>query len=931
MASGELSREQVRQQFLDACASSGDGPPPDPDVFVAAFGEPERSSLRSELQALQRGHAYPTKTDSIGETVDHDTDVTVDHSPPPLGTIDHVPPPEGTVDHTPAPVEDQVEQVRRKPRIKDIPVPASVAGYEVIAVLGRGAMGVVYKARQRGLKRLVALKMILSGAHASEMDLARFRAEANAVGELKHPGIVQIYEVGEDEGRPFFSLEFVDGPSLHKKIQGTPLPPRDAATLLQKMAEAMAYAHARGIIHRDLKPANVLLTEDGEPKIGDFGLAKQLEDREDSGLTRSGTVLGTPSYMSPEQAEGRVGEVGPLADVYSLGAILYDMLTGRPPFRGTSVLDTLEQLRTQEPVPPMQFQLGVPRDLETICLKCLQKDRTRRYASAADLAADVGRFLRGEPIKARPVGLVERTWRWCRRNKGKAGAIAACILFLVMYLVTATMLYEREREAHAEAEKQTEIAKEKARLALVRFENQRDLSFVALEGIGKVGENIQNMLRNRRLALDDREEIRKVRAQAMAELRATVKKVIQRLQQASIHTFADIASAQVFGDMMLGAGDVHEAQRLYQEGHELAWKRVEKEPENDRARGNLGIMEMRLGDIALELNGDARKAHEHYLKARALHEEIRTHPREVDYTPLAIKIAVSHDDTRLGQVLLVLGQAAQAHKRLHDALVYREEWLADKPDNAEARSYIMESHMYLAIVAWHRGDAPATCEHFGKSLKIGRELVAESQGYIPFEIDLVEVEGNYGDALLRLGTVAEAEQHYQQSRRLLQSVLQRRPDDIKYQPLLALTHERLGVARKLLGKPTEAKVHFLEAQQLRGELWEVDKGAVSRQIGYVQAMARAGDRPNAVRLANVIRERMVQSPELMLQVARTFAICSTDRALNPPKNVDAALAALSGATGEGFRDAAMLETDPELVRLRDEPRFREMLERIKKR
>src|SRR5262245_34895901 len=279
-----------------------------------------------------------------------------------------------------------------------------VAGYEILEVLGRGGMGIVYQARQVKLKRLVALKMILSGGHAGPAELARFRTEAEAVARLQHPNIVQIYEVGEQDGRPFFSLEYVDGGSLAQKLGGTPIPPRAAAQLVETLARAVQSAHDRGIVHRDLKPSNILLTVDRAqwavsgkeksaelsqvtdhwppttvPKIADFGLAKQLD--EDSGQTRTGAVMGTPSYMAPEQAAGRLKEIGPVTDVYALGAILYETLTGRPPFRAASTVETLEQVRFQEPVPPSRLQPRLPRDLETICLKCLEKDPRQRYDS----------------------------------------------------------------------------------------------------------------------------------------------------------------------------------------------------------------------------------------------------------------------------------------------------------------------------------------------------------------------------------------------------------------------------------------------------------------------------------------------------------------------------------------------------------------------
>jgi WD40 repeat protein len=305
----------------------------------------------------------------------------------------------------------------------------AVRGYHVLEVLGKGGMGVVYKARQLGLNRTVALKMILSGALAGPDALDRFRREAEAVARLQHPHIVAVHEIGTHDGLPFFSLEFVAGGSLDRKLAGIPQPPREAARLVETLARAVHAAHQKGVIHRDLKPSNVLLAEDGTPKVADFGLAKQLDD--DSGRTREGDVMGTPSYMAPEQAAGDVGSVGPATDVYALGAILYECLTGRPPFRGATLLETLEQVRHRDPVPLTQLQPKVPRDLETICLKCLRKEPARRYAGAAELADDLGRFQSGEPIRARPASLPERAWKWARRRPTAAALLAVSLLALL--------------------------------------------------------------------------------------------------------------------------------------------------------------------------------------------------------------------------------------------------------------------------------------------------------------------------------------------------------------------------------------------------------------------------------------------------------------------------------------------------------------------
>jgi tRNA A-37 threonylcarbamoyl transferase component Bud32 len=307
------------------------------------------------------------------------------------------------------PAVTQHEQVARP-----APLPV-IDGYEIGELLGRGGMGLVFKARQQALKRHVALKIVVSGAHAGADERARFRTEAEAVARLHHPGIVQIYEVGEQAGCPYLALEFVSGGSLAQQLDGTPMPPRRAAQLLLDLARAVQHAHEQGIIHRDLKPANVLLTEAGVAKIADFGLAKLLDVEQSH--TQTGTVLGSPSYMAPEQAAGQVRTIGRAADVYALGAILYELLTGRPPFIGASFLETLDQVRTHDPAPPQVLQPRVPEDLATICLKCLEKNPAERYPSSAALAQDLDRFLRGEAIAARTTSLWDQAARLLRHRQ----------------------------------------------------------------------------------------------------------------------------------------------------------------------------------------------------------------------------------------------------------------------------------------------------------------------------------------------------------------------------------------------------------------------------------------------------------------------------------------------------------------------------------
>ncbi len=306
-----------------------------------------------------------------------------------------------------------------------------VAGYTILEELGRGGMSVVYKARQSQPDRLVALKMILAGGHAGPERRTRFLAEADAIARLQHPGIVQVHEVGENDGLPFLILEYLAGGSLAERTHGQPQPPRQAAELVETLARAIHHAHQQGIVHRDLKPSNILLTAQGQPKVSDFGLAKQERPE----LTATGAVLGTPSYMAPEQASGDNRAVGPAADVYALGAILYELLTSRPPFRGATTLDTLEQVRSQEVVPPSQLQLRTPHDLNTLCLKCLHKEQGRRYVTALELADDLRRFLDGKLVLARPVGVAERLWRWSRRKPAWAAMLLTVAGLLLVILI----------------------------------------------------------------------------------------------------------------------------------------------------------------------------------------------------------------------------------------------------------------------------------------------------------------------------------------------------------------------------------------------------------------------------------------------------------------------------------------------------------------
>jgi serine/threonine protein kinase/tetratricopeptide (TPR) repeat protein len=676
-------------------------------------------------------------------------------------------------------LQETLDQYRTQPPARSQPGTPEVPGYQVLGLLGRGGMGVVYRARHVQLDRLVALKMLRDGA-ANLEDLPRFRTEAQAVARFQHPNIVQIYEVGEHQGQPYLALELVDGTSLDRKLAGTPQPPRQAAELAAVLARAVHAVHERGIIHRDLKPGNVLLTAEGAPKIGDFGLAKQLDV--DAGQTRSGDVLGTPAYMAPEQAAGRTREVGPAADVYALGAILYEMLTGRPPFLGVTAWDIIPQILSAEPVPPRRLQPTVPRDLETICLKCLRKEPDRRYAGARALAEDLHRFLEGEPVQARPVGRVERLWRWGRRKPLSAALLAALVLAVASGFAGMTYLWRLAESRLARADRESVRAgreAKRARRAVNEFftevSEKEDLKNHGLEEFRK------RLLQTARDYYD--EFVQDEDQGPEPGLRAERGGSYRRLARIT----AEIGSQP-------------EAIRLHEKARDVFEELARANPdapeypfEQARTLNGLALLYQ-----AADRVDEARAAFDTGL--RLVDRLVRDHPDNADFRKeqcfLLNNLGLFHRAT--DEPLLARG----AYEKAEGALAALG---AEHRDVPEYRGMLAGICSNLAGVYGDLREGGRAAVAYQKALDIQGELIRDHPHLPKYRADLSNTLNNRGVFRLEAGTPVLAEKDFQEAFKLRETLAREHPGVFDYQAGLLGSWNNLALVYGKTGRPDQAR------------------------------------------------------------------------------------------------------------------------------
>ncbi len=735
------------------------GETPTLDDFVQRF--PKHKDRLSRLFAIHGAIEDDWPNEAVGESSDAESgDAALSsHEPALIGSdvTGTTPADSGESDKTP-----------RWPRRSKQRTPEPPPGYELQEELGRGGMAVVFRAKQQILNRTVAIKMLLAGGVASKEMLARIQQEAQAVAQLQHPGIVQIFEVGEHHGLPWLALEYVAGGNLQEWLKGQPLPPLEACRIVEQLALAVQFAHERGIVHRDLKPANVLLTERPDHdflsrtvamdasrsdrssiqnswmvKVSDFGLARVLGSRSD--LTATGQVIGTPSYMAPEQAAGQTDDATPAQDIYSLGAILFELLTGRPPFRGATLFDTLEQVRSDEPVPPRRLQPRVPRDLETICLKCLEKKPERRYATSRQLAEDLHSVQVGEPIRARPVGTMEKLWKSIRRSPGYSSLIV--IIVLLIFTGIGGILIENDRANQREAD---------ARLQRDRAVN---LSLVASR---------------------ERDEAKRLRELAEQQTQAAE---LQKKAADAARSDAVLARQQAEENLQQALTAVDSLSRL---GIELRQTPLQQ------------ATSRRILDETLRLYDQLEQSHGNSSRLR---------------------VSLASALIRAGEIRSVLRENDRANELLHRAIQVLDEELTASPDDMQLLGLMAWSNWVLANSLKDTGHPQDALSAYQKGLASHDAALKLKPDHASHQRDKANTLTNICAVLTQLNRTPETLPLYDETIEILRGARQKYPADSSIASELALAlHDQSRVLRTIKGHDA-ATVPFEEAIAIREELF----------------------------------------------------------------------------------------------------------------
>ncbi len=799
-----------------------------------------------------------------------------------------------------------------------------VGDYELLEEIDRGGMGVVYRARQLSLGRTVALKMILGGGPGSAAGGRRLRNEAEAAARLQHPGIVAIYEVGEWQGQPFFSMEHVAGTTLAALVREHPLPAARAAHYVEAVARAVQHAHENGVLHRDLKPSNVLIGADDRPRVTDFGLARQA--RADDRLTATGEVLGTPNYMPPEQASDKHGPVGAASDVYALGAVLYELLTGRPPFQAETRFDTLLLVLHNDPVPPSRLNPKVPRDLETVCLKCLHKEPLRRYPTAAALAEDLGRFRRGEPVRARPVGAGERAARWCRRNRAVTALVAGLFLALTTGLAVSLSQWWRADEEATRAQQERDAA---------RAERER-----AEANLDRADEAVERMLRhlgNERLA--EVPQATPVRRDLLLEARQLYQSLLQqkssdprmRARLGAIH--GQLAHAQAsLGQTDEALASLDEAIRIFRE------LSADYPDRPDYRRELAGRYGERGGVLRRSRSTDAADAA--YREAQTIRERLVAEDGAQPGDRLAL--AVLH--VEWCDCLFAALRYEDGERHARRALELLEQLLKESPEDVTYRGRAAAAHNVLAIALKRTNRRQEARGHYEEALALQQRLYEEAPQESQRRAALGVARRNLALLLRDSAQLEDARRHYQEARALFEGLAADFPDMPGYHAELAEVYNGLAICARLGAKDEEARDYLqLSVRHQRATLAAdprhrdygnkmsqrlVQLADVQLQLGaYQEAAASAYE----ARLFVDLRRACEDAAATLVRCAD---VAARDSRLPPAQGRELAeryaaqaVAVLRAGAAKGLLSAANLN-DLKLNRLEGRPDYRDLLREL---
>jgi tetratricopeptide (TPR) repeat protein len=708
-----------------------------------------------------------------------------------------------------------------RPPLRTGPMAPTVPGYDLLGELGRGGMGVVYRARQQALDREVALKMVLSGQFAGPHERERFRAEAVQLGRLLHPNIVQIYEVGEYDGRPYFAMEYVPGGSLAGLFDKKPLAPRPAAELVETLARAAHHAHEKGIVHRDLKPANILLAADGSPKITDFGLAKGGGSVSD---TASYAVLGTPSYMAPEQAGGQSRDVGSAADVYSLGSILYEALTGRPPFRAATALDTMQLVTTTEPVPPSDLTVNLPRDLETITLKCLQKEPGKRYATAADLADDLRRFLDDKPILARPVPPWEKTWKWAKRRPAWAALIGTVVLSTAGLIGIGLWFNAEVRHERDIARTERDRATENAELAERRFQLNReavDRYFTGVSESELLDEPGLQPLRRKLLTLAKDYYARFVEERRDdPTVRADLGRSFGRL-------------AQITAEL----DDPREAIRLRLQALPIFQELAGAKPDDPGPRAEIAVTWYELSKL-YRLTNQTTDAEAAGTTAAGLWERLAgEYPADARYRAELARTLLAQ-----ANLFQLLGRPGPARAACEQSLAIRKKLAAERPQDEAVQRDLATTWDNLANLRAIAHDWSSSTDARRQARDILTRLVADHPYRSLYRNDLARAQFNLGTAVLQTGQPQPAADALREAVNGWDRLHELHPSVREYHVSLGNALFALSQATWSLGHTADADAALAKARAVRAEVVERYPSVPEHVAELARCDAAAGDR-----------------------------------------------------------------------------------------